>query len=658
MPYNIRKHRDRARGRADDGGRAAGMGPAVGTADGVDTGSFGVNGYEPPVTRRATGRTGERKTAGTPASAWSGKPSGDLTSGERDVWSGALMNASIASPILRSALVALHPYRSDVVESVAVDQHWRVGLGPAFFSAEQRERTAMVIHVALHVVLNHYQRAQAARQVNGELSAKAQDIEINQMISTLAETNVKLPAGSATPKSEDVPKDQSMEDYYKILWKRAGMGQSADAAEGRDGDGGDPQGGRGDDRAPGSATGSLLPDNGRHGTGDHQMQDGNQGAGARNGDDAHDGDRDGTGGRQGGGFAARMRRARQQNQDGQGGGAGTDSGEGRYGPDGDDARGDRNGGATSDHTRNQTDGDGHGNGDDSRTTDDGSGRRPNRAQGPCGESEATRLSEEADKLGIERAEIHDMVAAKTGVVNAAKKTAGMPGNSAMDKALAVTITHAMKPLKVDWRGLFRRVMTKAQSQLSYKKTDYSYTRVNRRDSTFMPNVIFPAMVGYKPKVLMAVDTSASMRESDLRKALLAAEGIIRETGKGAKGAFSAFCVDTRMKDVKCVTDVSKLDLKGGGGTDMAPAFAYAAGLPKSKRPDIFVLVTDGGLSPERWEKIKQAWPRNITCIILITNEKGMQRVPAWANKVGTVIDVSTPIEDSGHNRYTRNRKRR
>lgn len=127
-----------------------------------------------------------------------------------------------------------------------------------------------------------------------------------------------------------------------------------------------------------------------------------------------------------------------------------------------------------------------------------------------------------------------------------------------------------------------------------------------------------------------------MRKKEIMAALREAQEIVKN-GLG-EDCLKAFCVDTEMKDVQPVSDVNDLDITGGGGTDMMPAFRYICELPKRDKPDIFVLATDGFVP---WDACKR-WLPDWQCevIILITDNDGLKQIPDWMHDNATVIDIS------------------
>ena len=196
------------------------------------------------------------------------------------------------------------------------------------------------------------------------------------------------------------------------------------------------------------------------------------------------------------------------------------------------------------------------------------------------------------------------------------------------------------PPELNWRSLLRTTASDLMSKQAYQKTEYSFKRVNRRGSAFMKDCAFPSMIGYAPLVMMAIDTSGSRVDGEqFIVDMQNASDILKAVGKLSKNSFSAFCVDTDVKKIQPVNRVEDLDFTGGGGTDMSVAFRYVRDLPRRKRPDVFVLATDGGFD---WDKCAKVWPDNMKVIILITDAWYLQpgKIPEWVYGEAKVIDCS------------------
>jgi predicted metal-dependent peptidase len=134
-----------------------------------------------------------------------------------------------------------------------------------------------------------------------------------------------------------------------------------------------------------------------------------------------------------------------------------------------------------------------------------------------------------------------------------------------------------------------------------------------------------------PKVSVVVDTSGSISNEVLQATLAEVVGITRAVGN-SKGLEVIACdsVAYPAVRVRSATDVRKLKLPGGGGTDMREGIQAALGTKPS--PDVIVVVTDG-YTP--WPNTKPGGCDNY--IVLLSEKAAVNSVPGWAKTV--VLDL-------------------
>ena len=593
-----------------------------------------------------------------------------LDDNERKIWSAALAGAGMAAPILLRPLMMMQPYKSKLVDVSAIDEKWRVALGDKFFEYPQREREAIVTHECLHATCNHFQRAKNSGLTDPDMLNVAEDLEINQMIMDLQ--RVRLPDGALMPKAKgvdsrfgliDVPASKSMEEYYKLF--SSGQAKCPEKKDGRPGSTGDDE----DPIGPPPASmekdindliASMTPQTGNIGDdesgaqGQEQQGDGCQNKAERDGSSSSSsastdrGDSDhGDGGDCAGDSSDRESPDSQAGNDHNGPG---DDGSSRsessgYSSDGDDSPTpqDRHPGTGAGSESNEN-GDSRGSGaTGTGKTDESDEPKTNAERGRdlCGNSEMDKIRQEADKAGVRgiaddmRAEAMRDMSAEAGK---RLQMNGKAGVSTMDREFLVKLDALVAAPAIPWRRLLQTAMSEDVSKMAYAKTEYSFKRVNRRASSYMKDTVLPAMVGYAPIVMMGIDTSGSrvgdgQFELDARNA----EAILKATGKLSKNSFSVFSVDTNVKKIHLVNRVEDIDFTGGGGTDMSVAFDFVRSLPRRRRPDIFILSTDGGFD---WDKCLRVWPKNMKVIILLTDHYYVSRVPSWVYSCAKVIEVT------------------
>ena len=142
--------------------------------------------------------------------------------------------------------------------------------------------------------------------------------------------------------------------------------------------------------------------------------------------------------------------------------------------------------------------------------------------------------------------------------------------------------------------------------------DYTWRRLPRRSPP--GGLRLPSPVKPVPRTTVIVDTSGSMGQRELAKALGVVEQGLRSLPSGS------ICVltgDTCVQSAKNVFRGEQVELNGGGGgTGMAALIEEAA--RQRPAPDAIVVVTDGWT---RWPK-NRLRPRVVACL---TEEPGSER---------------------------------
>jgi predicted metal-dependent peptidase len=152
------------------------------------------------------------------------------------------------------------------------------------------------------------------------------------------------------------------------------------------------------------------------------------------------------------------------------------------------------------------------------------------------------------------------------------------------------------PPKVRWQDKLKRAVRGSYATAS-GKLDYTRTRPSRRQSALDSMAralgrrapIMPALCGPKPTVAIGIDTSGSMSEAELVRAVSESHGVLRALG----APVTFLSCDAAVNEVKRVRTARELAqaLKGGGGTDFRPIFAAVEKL--KPKPAIFIFITDG-----------------------------------------------------------------
>jgi len=144
---------------------------------------------------------------------------------------------------------------------------------------------------------------------------------------------------------------------------------------------------------------------------------------------------------------------------------------------------------------------------------------------------------------------------------------------------------ALAPAKVSWQQKLRATVRAALRQGSGAQ-DYRFSRPSRRSSV-MGGVIMPSLYSPLPEVAVVIDTSGSMGDADLTRAVSEVAGVLKAAGREA----TLYSVDAEASAPITIRKIADVRLMGGGGTDMRVGIraAFAA----KHKPTTVVVVTDG-----------------------------------------------------------------
>jgi predicted metal-dependent peptidase len=113
-----------------------------------------------------------------------------------------------------------------------------------------------------------------------------------------------------------------------------------------------------------------------------------------------------------------------------------------------------------------------------------------------------------------------------------------------------------------------------------------------------------------------------MSDGMLGQALGEVGGVLRSLGV-ARRNLRVVCCDARAYESQHVRDLGKVELAGGGGTDMGRGVEAAAAL--EPRPDLVVVLTDGFT---QWPPEP---PPGFRVVVGLMDEQGT--TPSWAETV-------------------------
>jgi predicted metal-dependent peptidase len=162
--------------------------------------------------------------------------------------------------------------------------------------------------------------------------------------------------------------------------------------------------------------------------------------------------------------------------------------------------------------------------------------------------------------------------------------------------------------QVPWDKVLKQ---KIRQGLSYASgmVDYTFSRPSRRQGG--QKIIMPSLRRPRQRVGLVVDTSGSMSDKDMGLALGSIRGVLKAVGEDGCTVVSA---DADVHECKQVFTEKQVRLFGGGGTDMRVPIRYFEKLPRAKKPDVLVIVTDG------YTPWPDKGPRNMHVVTLLVED--------------------------------------
>jgi predicted metal-dependent peptidase len=131
----------------------------------------------------------------------------------------------------------------------------------------------------------------------------------------------------------------------------------------------------------------------------------------------------------------------------------------------------------------------------------------------------------------------------------------------------------------------------------------------------------------RPRPGFLIDTSSSMEDSQLARAVSELAGLTRQLGYGADVVVA--CCDAAVHDVRKVFSAAPVELYGGGGTDIG--VGLRGFVERTSDPiDLLVIVSD----------CRTPWPIAVPPFPVITIRVGDGAPPPWGNQgVNKVITI-------------------
>jgi predicted metal-dependent peptidase len=187
--------------------------------------------------------------------------------------------------------------------------------------------------------------------------------------------------------------------------------------------------------------------------------------------------------------------------------------------------------------------------------------------------------------------------------------------------------------KVDYMATIRHAVRKALRESTLGRYDRTYGRPHRRQAAY-GEFIMSSFHQPRPRPGFLIDTSSSMQDAQLARAVAELGGLTRQLGYNTDVVIA--CCDAAVHNVKRAFNASQVELYGGGGTDIGAGLRWFTER-KSGPIDLLVVVTD----------CQTPWPEETPPFPVITIRVGDGPPPPWGdrgpNKVIT-IDDAAPVK--------------
>jgi predicted metal-dependent peptidase len=204
--------------------------------------------------------------------------------------------------------------------------------------------------------------------------------------------------------------------------------------------------------------------------------------------------------------------------------------------------------------------------------------------------------------------------------------------------------HTVLAPKVDYMATIRHAVRRALRESTLGRYDRTYRRPYRRQGCY-GDFIMPSYYQPRPRPGFLIDTSSSMQDTQLARAVAELGGLTRQLGYGTEVVVA--CCDVVVHDVRKVFNASQLQLYGGGGTDISAGLQWF--IQRAGTIDLLVVVSD----------CHTPWPDEAPPFPVITIRVGDGPPPPWgdrgANKVITIEDPAEAPAGPERSRGTRRR---
>jgi hypothetical protein len=190
--------------------------------------------------------------------------------------------------------------------------------------------------------------------------------------------------------------------------------------------------------------------------------------------------------------------------------------------------------------------------------------------------------------------------------------------------------------KVDYMATIRTVVRRALRRSTLGRYDRTYARPHRRQACY-GEFIMPGFYQPRPTPGFLIDTSGSMADTQMARAVSELAGLTRQLGYGADVV--VMCCDAVVHSVKQAFTGTPVELYGGGGTDLR--VGLRAFIERKVAPiDLLVVVSD----------CRTPWPKERPPFPVITIRVGDGALPPWgtqgSNQVITLVEPEVAPDET------------
>jgi predicted metal-dependent peptidase len=175
--------------------------------------------------------------------------------------------------------------------------------------------------------------------------------------------------------------------------------------------------------------------------------------------------------------------------------------------------------------------------------------------------------------------------------------------------------------KVDYMATIRHVVRKALRDSTVGRYDRTYRRPSRRQAAY-GEFLMPSFHQPRPRPGFLIDTSGSMQDTQLARAVAELAGLTRQLGYGTDVVVA--CCDAVVHDVRKMFSTAQLEMIGGGGTNIGAGIEWFV---DNGPIDLLVIVSD----------CQTPWPAERPPFPVITIRVGDGAPPPWGSDAGNKV---------------------